>query len=123
MKELKSDCKAIFEDLLQDPLFSNHTVIDLRAAIKEALYAIHSHNGNVKNIMTANSCLIITIIVQWLVRYITKHMIHLLTPEALVVNAKRIPKFLMKAYFEFQEHFNFKSLVNLQIEKLKSNKW
>lgn len=83
---------------------------------------MHSSSANVK-IMADDSCLIVAVIVQWLVRYITKHMFHLMTPEALVINARKIPTFLMKAYFEFQEHFNFKCLVKLQISNLESNKW
>ena len=88
----------------------------------EALDAIHSISGDVR-IMHDDSCLVVAVIVQWLVGYITKHIFHLMTPEALVVNANRIPKFLMKAYFEFQEHFSFKKLISDQMEKLKHNNW
>ena len=88
----------------------------------EALDAIHSISGDVK-IMADDSCLVVAVIVQWLVGYITKHIFHLMTPEALVVNANKIPKFLMKAYFDCQEHFSFKNLVNDQIRRLKYNNW
>ena len=92
-----------FAEAVESPQF------DLSGSIGEALDAIHSPTGNVK-IMAEDSCLVIAVVVQWLVRYVTKRMMHLLTPEALIVNSQQIPRPLMKEYFEFQEHFNLKNL-------------
>lgn len=91
-------------------------------AVGEALDAMHSVSGDVK-IMADDSCLVIAVIVQWLVVYITKQLFHLMTPEALVAHASKIPKFLMKAYFEYQEHFSFRKLIQDQIDKFKHNNW
>ena len=95
---------------------------DFKGAVGEALDALHSSKGIVR-IMDEDSCLIIAVIVQWLVRYVTKRLMHLLTPEALVVNAQHIPNVLMKSYFEFQEHFSLKILIMSHLKKLKRNQW
>ena len=95
---------------------------DFKGAIGEALDALHSSTGIVR-FMDEDSCLIIAVAMQWLVRYVTKHLMHLLIPEALIVNAKHIPHVLIKSYFEFQEHFNLKVLINSHLEKLEKNHW
>ena len=99
--------------MLKDPGFAEaieSPQFDLTGSIGEALDAIHSPTGNVK-MMAEDSCLVIAVIVQWLVRYVTKRLMHLLTPEALIVNAQQIPRPFMKAYFEFQKHFSLKNLI------------
>ena len=98
------------------------TNFDFKGSVGEALDALHSSTGIVR-FMDEDSCLIIAVAVQWLVRYVTKHLMHLLTPEALIINAKHIPNVLIKSYFEFQEHFNLKILINSHLEKLKRNHW
>lgn len=122
MKELQSDSKWIFEHLQKDSEILEVTKssnFDLNGAVGEALDAIHHFSGDAP--MADDSCLVIAVIVQWVVRYVTKHLMHLLTPEALILNAKQLPKSLMKAYFEFQEHFCLKELINCQLHKMKIN--
>ena len=123
---MESDCNDIFEYLLQDHGFSGTVSVpeqfDLKGAVGEALDAIHSESGNAP-IMGEDSCLVITVIMHWLIRYVTKHLIHILTPEALVVNAKHIPESVIKAYFKFQEHFSLKLLIKFHLNKMKVNKW
>ena len=94
----------------------------MKGAVGEALDAIHSATGEAP-IMGEDSCLVIAAIVHWLIRHITKHLVHVLTPEALVVHEKNIPKSIVKAYFEFQEHFSLKRLIESHIKKMKVNKW
>ena len=111
--------------LLKDTGFSGaleKTNFDFKGLVGEALDALHSSTGIVR-FMDEDSCLIIAVAVQWLVRYVTKHLMHLLTPEALIINAKHIPNVLIKSYFEFQEHFNLKILINSHLEKLEKNQW
>ena len=111
--------------LLKDTAFSgavDKPEFDFKGAVGEALDALHSSKGIVR-IMHDDSCLIIAIIVQWLVRYVTKHLMHLLTPEALIINARCIPTILIKSYFEFQEHFSLKMLTKLLLENLEKNQW
>ena len=105
-----------FSGILDQPEF------DVKSAIGKALDALHNSKIEVRP-MDENSCLIVAVIVQWLIRYVTKHLMHLLTPEALIINAKHIPSVLIKSYFEFQEHFNLKILINSHFEKLERNHW
>ena len=123
--EFKAESKIIFDMLLKDTGFSGAVgkpKFDFKGAAGEALDALHSSKGIIR-FMDEDSCLIIAIIVQWLVRYVTKHLMHLLTPEALIIKARHIPTILMKSYFEFQEHFSLKILIKLLLEKLEKNQW
>ena len=70
-----------------------------------------------------DSCLVIAIIVQWLIRFVTRKCLQILTPESIVVNAKSLPQSLIKSYFCNQEHFNLKRLVTKSYENLDHNKW
>ena len=122
---MKMESKILFDMLLKDTRFSGilkKPEFDFKGAICKALDALHSSKINIRP-MDENSCLIVALIVQWLIRYLTKHLMHLLTPEALIINAKHIPNVLIKSYFEFQEHFNLKILINSHLEKLKRNHW
>ena len=115
----------LFDMLLKDTGFSeilDQSEFDVKSAVGKALDALHNSKIEVRP-MDENSCLIVAVIVQWLIRYVTKHLMHLLTPEALIVNAKHIPSVLMKSYFEFQEHFSLKILINSHLEKLERNYW
>jgi hypothetical protein len=123
-EELQSDCEEIFKYLENSSSFSEDTVninFDLKA-IGEALDAIYIPCGEPQT-MNYDSCLVIAVIVHWLIRYAAKCLLNILTPEALVVNAKSIPKFLIKAYFQFQEHFSLKKLIKLRLNNLELNKW
>lgn len=121
MKELDSDCTAIFNYLLKDKFYSDtiEKHFDVNGAVGEALDAMYDKS----NVTAPDSCLVIAVIVQWLVRYVTKHIMHLLTPEALINNARKIHPLMRKAYFKFQDHFSFKNLVSSQIRKMELNNW
>ena len=108
--------------LLKDKGFSGAiNKFDFKGAVGEALDALHSKKD--VQLMGEDSCLVIAVIVQWLVQYVTKRLMHLLTPEALVVNARHMPNVLIKSYFEFQEHFSLKILINSHLEMLERNHW
>lgn len=55
--------------------------------------------------------LIITIIQQWLVRYFVKRLMQLMTPEALVLNQKKIPHSYLANYLFCQHHFSLKDMI------------
>ena len=73
--------------------------------------------------MHEDSCLVIAVMVQWLVRYVTKRCMQLLTPEALAINAKYLPQTFVKDYFQFQEHFSLKELIKNHYQMLSNNEW
>ena len=120
--ELKVESKFIFDMLLKDEGFLGAlNKFNFKGAVGEALDALHTRKE--VQFMGEDSCLVIAVIVQWLVQHVTKHLMHLLTPEALVVNARHMPNVLIKSYFDFQEHFSLKILIKLHLEKLEKNRW
>ena len=60
---------------------------------------------------------------QWLVRYLCRRLIQLLTPEALAVHLYKIPKVYVQGYLKIQVHFSLKNLVEKQLKMLKENDW
>ena len=103
-----------------DKLLKNED-FDFKGAIGEALDALYSPTGRHPMGMHEDSCLVISVIVQWLVRYLVKRLMQLLTPEALLINAQCIPQSFLKMYFELHEHFNLKNIISNQLENLKRN--
>ena len=67
--------------------------------------------------------MIISVLVQWLVRYFCKRLMQLLTPEALVYHNEEIPRSIQKYYLKFQQHFSIEELVQMQLSKLEKNDW
>lgn len=67
-----------------------------------------------------DACLIISIIQQWLIRYLCKRLLQILTPEGMAVNYRKIPRSYREVYFKHQEHFNLKNLVMKQLTWLKN---
>ena len=63
-----------------------------------------------------DACLMISILQQWLIRYLCKRMMQILTPEGMAVHYRKIPRSYREVYFKQQEHF---SLKNLAVDALK----
>ena len=60
---------------------------------------------------------------QWLVQFLVKKVIQLLTPEGLVINHLKIPQNFVYSYLKTQEHFSLKELIQNQLTKLEENNW
>jgi len=86
------------------------------------------------------ACMVTTMITQWLVRFMCKKLMQLMTPEALILKRKyvnmynmvilfyivyflfrNIPKFYLETYLRFQNHFSIRELIAGKIEML--DKW
>ena len=125
MEEIEKDCQVIFEILTKDEEFTTEIESEqfcIEGAVGEALDALHSPTGDTVG-MHEDSCLVIAVMVQWLVRYVTKRCMQLLTPEALAINAKYLPQTFVKDYFQFQEHFSLKDLIKNHYQMLSNNEW
>ena len=48
----------------------------------------------------------------WVKLSLIKHFLHLMTPEALVMNNHKLPPHFKKLYLEFQHHFSLPAIVN-----------
>ena len=97
------------------------------AVVDEALHVLfHGPHPNNKDAFIAiydDACLVIFIMVQWLLCYLCKKLLQLLTPEALIVHLNQIPKYYVQSYLQVQEHFSLKNLVGKQHKKLKESHW
>ena len=120
--QLKSDADRLFDAILRDKEFSqlfsqiNHG--NALAVVDEALHVLfHGPHPNNKDALIAiydDACLVIFIMVQWLVCYLCKRLLQLLTPEALIVHLNQIPKYYVQSYLQLQEHFRFVFLLKTE---------
>ena len=128
---MHSDADQLFDAILRDKEFSqlisqiNHG--NASAVVDEALHVLfHGPHPNNKDALIAiyeDACLVISLMVQWLVSYLCKRLMQLLTPEAFIVHLSQIPKYYRESYLQLQEHFSLKNLVEKQHKKLKESHW
>ena len=129
---MQSDADQLFDAILtKDREFSQaFTHIqhgNALAVVDEALHVLfhgpHPEEKDAPIEICVDACLVISLLLQWLVRYLCRRLIQLLTPEALAVHLRKIPIVYVQSYLKLQEHFNLKNLVAKQIEKLENNQW
>jgi len=83
-------------------------------------------------------CMVTTLMTQWLVRFMCKKLLQLMTPEALILKRKyvkgviimkhtyilcyrSIPLSYLETYLNFQNHFSIKELITEKFQML--HKW
>ena len=128
---MQSDADQLFDAILRDKEFSqlisqiNHG--NALAVVDEALHVLfhgpHPNNTDALIAIYEDACLVISLMVQWLVSYLCKRLMQLLTPEAFIVHLSQIPKYYRESYLQLQEHFSLKNLVEKQHKKLKESHW
>ena len=59
---------------------------------------------------------VIQVLLQWLVRYLIKHLMQLMTVETLVEHRTRMPSSYLKSYLDGQAHFSLKDLICLYMK-------
>ena len=100
---------------------------NVSALIDEALHILH-HGPEPNNTerpfeIYTDALMVIAVLTQWIVNYLCKQLMQLMTPEALAVHCEQIPTVYLENYLKFQEHFSLKELVERQFYQLKVNKW
>ena len=60
---------------------------------------------------TKDTKLVLSVLQQWLISYIYKRLMQLMTPEALVSNHAEIPSYYIMHYLNCQSHFSLKDLL------------
>ena len=131
MEEVNEDADHIFKLVLRDSEFkgvmAKITRENVAAVINEALHVLHnSPDPSVVNApleIHGSACIVIAVLMQWLVCYLCKRLMQLMTPEALAVHCQAIPNLYVRNYLKFQEHFNLKELVERHLEQLHRNDW
>ena len=116
--DFKLDVDAVFELVLQDPKFKGlmqdmtHNAASL--AIPEAMNVLHkavaSDRGEHLDV-TPEGCLVIALLQQWLIRFLTKRLMQMMTSEALILHRNKIPFSYLKNYLNFHTHFSLLNLV------------
>ena len=68
--------------------------------------------GTEQSLVLAGSTeLVVAVLQQWMISYLCKRLLQLMTPEALVTNHKKIPSHYISHYLNCQSHFNLKDLI------------
>jgi len=130
--ELQSDAIELFDAILGEDLefrqvFPQIDRGNALAVVDEALHVLfHGPHPDEKDApieIYVDACLVISLLLHWLVRYICRRLIQLLTPEALAVHLYKIPIVYVTSYLKLQEHFSLKNLVEMQLKKLDESQW
>lgn len=129
--ELQSDADQLFATILGDREFRKLIALihhgNALAVVDEALHVLfnesHLHEKDPPLEIYNDVCLVISLMAQWLVCYLCKRLLQLLTPEALIFHLNQIPKCYIQSYLQLQEHFSLKNLVAKQFKKLEENQW
>lgn len=122
---LKTDsCDDIFKFVHALPTLKNILSQDtnIAGAVGEALDTLYHPTGQLTDIYE-DTGLVITVFMQWLVQFLVKKVIQLLTPEGLVINHLKIPQNFVYSYLKSQEHFSLKEVIQNQLKKLEENNW
>ena len=61
--------------------------------------------------LSTEGCLVVTLLQQWLVRYLCKRLMQLMTSEAFILCRNVLPSSYLKNYISFQAHFSLKELI------------
>ena len=67
-------------------------------------------------------CLVVLLLQQWLVLYLTKRMMQLMTSEAFTEHRSKIPSPYLENYLAYQTHFSLSNLIRKYHSGLAS-KW
>ena len=84
------------------------TETSIPVVVDEALISFKQHK---ELNMSANTELVAGILQQWLINYLCKRLLQLMTPEALVTNHKKLPNHYINHYLNQQSHFCLKDAV------------
>ena len=127
--ELQSDADQLFDAILTEDHEFNQAFTHIQhgnalAVVDEALHVLfHPKEKDAPIEVNVNACLVISLLLQWLVRYLCRRLIQLLTPEALAVHLLKIPIVYVQSYLKLQEHFSLKNLLANQLKMLQKNQW
>ena len=114
------DSEEVVAVALQDSefagLFSDLSERAIQDAVTEALGTLHSTTppkGKGKLVdVSVEACLMISVFLQWVIRYTCKHLMQLMTSEALCLYHKKIPSSYVQTYLKHQHHFSLKALIS-----------
>ncbi len=128
--EVRADTAEVMEIIMLDSEFSGQ-VLRLMSmesktevtqvihnAVKDALDLLHYAKTLDVPSTSANACMVISMLTHWLVRYLCKRVMQLMTSEALCMHHRRIPASFIQSYLNHQHHFSLRELLETQSKKL-----
>ena len=75
--------------------------------------------GNVPIVgLSPEGCMMLALGVQWLVRHLCKHLMQLMTPEALTVHRMKMDSSYLVNYLKHHSHFSLKVLIRNHLDAL-----
>jgi len=124
-EEMKHDAECLFRLVLSsNPNFEGAMKTEVKdmetakVAIYSALEALQRGHIDFTEALSPVTQLIWSLLVQWLVRHLCKHLLKLMTPEALVLHEEQIPASYIQHYLSYQKHFSLKDLIQQQLDKV-----
>ena len=104
--------------MTKDPEFSSElskliTDENVCEAVKDGLATLQTeYKGKEKQAVASNrACMVVAVLVQWLVRYLCKRLMQMMTSEAICLYHKKIPSSFVQCYLEHQTHFSLKDTI------------
>ncbi len=96
----------------------SHADIDL--AVDQAFRKLHDSNSMADGSISTSvqESIIISVLQQWLIYFLCKALMQLMTPEALVHHRKKIPSSYLENYLTHQKHFSLRGLTDYYCELL-----
>ena len=120
--ELETDAKSIFEIVCDSRWFEGDLLDDFNPEdVEEAVSLLVDNEDpmNSEKFCSVKSCILISILLNWLIRHACKRLMHIMTPEALAVQNRKIPRSYIQCYLQVQSHFSLKDLLMRQCTMLK----
>ena len=118
---------AIFPLIRGDPEFRNILKelqpSEIESSVNEAIQVLmHKDSlGGTGALFMPETPVVISIFQQWIIRYMCKKMLQIMTPEGLAMHYKNIPQSYREVYLNSQEHFCLKDIVSFHMKLLEEN--
>lgn len=132
-EEMLLDANEVFALVLRDSEFDGHFsrlgLDDILPAINEALHALYhtippcTHSQEVTVEVSTKACMVVSVLTQWLIRFLVKQMMQLITSEAVCMHHRKIPPSYIQNYLNHQHHFSLKSLLQSRLALAQSTRY
>ena len=127
MEELELDCIHIYPFISADSVFDGilHSHISVNAVFEafSVLFEAPAPNDehcNLKWGLSPDASMVVAVLTQWLIRYLSKRLMQVMTPEALTIHRMKISSTYIENYLNFQVHFSLKKLITVHSNALQS---
>ena len=117
-----------FQELISGDKYFEHELNNMKessilASVDGALSLLYSRQDQLPEVYT-DSCMVISLLQQWLTKHLCDKMLQVMKPEALLVHHKALSlpaqKHFLRSYTK-QGHFSLKDLINKQLDLLGIN--